>query len=866
MKYNKNKRIGIIVTVVVMLLTVFGVTYAFVNFTLNGNENSVLVTGDIYMNYTETNQINLTDAVPMDKESALKLNNNIFKFTISGKNQSKKDIYYGISIVYGEEQANKIRLKDEDIDVYLTSGEDVLVNANRYKTLNDTRIWAEKIDAGTNSYTKDYSLRMWIDEGVTIGNQNVDYIQDVWNNSYASFKVKVDGNLNEMNVPLEVDYQNSYYENGKTYFMVSISNYLNPSEKEIALTSADTMKLDITTSNSDVVFTYQDDAGNKSEDRQNLSSISQTYTFEENKKIKMQVYVTSKNDIDLKTDINIKLSKNDTENYEILKYMHIKGSKDYCKNNGFSNFADCLLVSEQLSNNVEEAKVGIKAKGNATLSKTAPEITYASTEETSGATVPQLSGYLWNYGDSVTFNTITGKYTIKGNIKEKQNLSSDMNGKWTCGAIFAAEVSANTLSCNTVYHITSMEGNTIKTASSRTFKEANAIGSEVGLYKTTDNDGDTYFYRGDVKNNNVKFAGFYWKIIRVNGDGSVRLIYNGPTVNSNGWNQASVTGKGEEYNKQSHDPTFLGYMYGENFSETPIKSSEATYTDIPGSVKYYFAKEYTSNDDTKTFKLKNADYSASFADFKASNKLSEGYKYTCKAIIASFECKYLIEVKSVTNATEIQAYFYSYSSKSYEGTRLDTASSNAKTLLENWYTTKLAETTTEGGGTASEYINTGGTFCNDRSILGGDGYSIGVNTLYNPYNRASSSKGATLVCSNLADLFSMKGSSGKGNKKLEKPIGLITFDEAWFAGAVYGLDNSKFYLISNQPYWTMSPSTFTNRSVTANNLLFSSTGNVKGDWVGYSGGLRAVINLKSDVLLAGGNGTMDDPYTVKLAS
>ena len=30
--------------------------------------------------------------------------------------------------------------------------------------------------------------------------------------------------------------------------------------------------------------------------------------------------------------------------------------------------------------------------------------------------------------------------------------------------------------------------------------------------------------------------------------------------------------------------------------------------------------------------------------------------------------------------------------------------------------------------------------------------------------------------------------------------------------------------------------------------------------------LRAVINLKKDVLLAGGNGTMDDPYTVKLAS
>ena len=38
-------------------------------------------------------------------------------------------------MVYGEEQTSKTRLKDEDIDVYLTSGEDVLVNANRYKAL-----------------------------------------------------------------------------------------------------------------------------------------------------------------------------------------------------------------------------------------------------------------------------------------------------------------------------------------------------------------------------------------------------------------------------------------------------------------------------------------------------------------------------------------------------------------------------------------------------------------------------------------------------------------------------------------------------------------------------------------------------------
>lgn len=48
-----------------------------------------------------------------------------------------------------------------------------------------------------------------------------------------------------------------------------------------------------------------------------------------------------------------------------------------------------------------------------------------------------------------------------------------------------------------------------------------------GLIKTTDDDGSAYFFRGNVDNNNVSFAGFDWKIVRINGDDSVRLVLNG---------------------------------------------------------------------------------------------------------------------------------------------------------------------------------------------------------------------------------------------------------------------------------------------------------------------------------------------------
>ena len=47
---------------------------------------------------------------------------------------------------------------------------------------------------------------------------------------------------------------------------------------------------------------------------------------------------------------------------------------------------------------------------------------------------------------------------------------------------------------------------------------------DEGLIKTKDDDGDTYIFRGNVTNNNVNFGGFYWKIVRINGDSTIRLV------------------------------------------------------------------------------------------------------------------------------------------------------------------------------------------------------------------------------------------------------------------------------------------------------------------------------------------------------
>ena len=47
------------------------------------------------------------------------------------------------------------------------------------------------------------------------------------------------------------------------------------------------------------------------------------------------------------------------------------------------------------------------------------------------------------------------------------------------------------------------------------------------MLKTEDDLGTAYYFRGAVTNNNVSFGGFNWKIVKINGDGSVKLVLDG---------------------------------------------------------------------------------------------------------------------------------------------------------------------------------------------------------------------------------------------------------------------------------------------------------------------------------------------------
>ena len=57
---------------------------------------------------------------------------------------------------------------------------------------------------------------------------------------------------------------------------------------------------------------------------------------------------------------------------------------------------------------------------------------------------------------------------------------------------------------------------------------SNIATTNEGMFAAADDYGTSYYFRGAVDNNWVKFADYYWRIVRINGDGSVKLIYSGP--------------------------------------------------------------------------------------------------------------------------------------------------------------------------------------------------------------------------------------------------------------------------------------------------------------------------------------------------
>ena len=172
---------------------------------------------------------------------------------------------------------------------------------------------------------------------------------------------------------------------------------------------------------------------------------------------------------------------------------------------------------------------------------------------------------------------ITGKYY---NLTISQ---SSLEGKAFTGKIYVTNHKCEIGNLPSYYTILNNNGGK-KIIVEKGIPDFNTVATtNEGMYAADDDLGTSYYFRGAVNNNWVIFGkdssnkDIYWRIIRINGDGSIRMIYTGTTPPTS--SQSTImTGTGTQigtsaFNSSSNNPVYVGYMYTDEEQHGTVESS-----------------------------------------------------------------------------------------------------------------------------------------------------------------------------------------------------------------------------------------------------------------------------------------------------
>lgn len=258
----------------------------------------------------------------------------------------------------------------------------------------------------------------------------------------------------------------------------------------------------------------------------------------------------------------------------------------------------------------------------------------------------------------------------------------------------------------------------INTAKNQTDSTRTTLGSEVTTFTSTsganehvlntapDDYGTSYYFRGNVIDNYVSFADKTWRIVRINGDGSIRLILDDVAKDTSG--NAIKTA----FNATNSDNAYVGYMYGtagsttyevthenkndstikvavDKWYEDNLKTNYANYLSdtlfcgdktlaengIGGVTKqlgYGTNKTYYSSAERLTYSSGTTDITPSKPTFKCAEKAMDNYsRYTTtKGILpngkeTNGDLKYPIGLLTADEVAYAGAYKYNQTNKAY---------------------------------------------------------------------------------------------------------------------------------------------------------------------------------------------------------
>ena len=168
-----------------------------------------------------------------------------------------------------------------------------------------------------------------------------------------------------------------------------------------------------------------------------------------------------------------------------------------------------------------------ETKYQETPSKSALNVVYTGyTDPTSFSNYSNYTSNWYIYGEEITIDSSTGMFKIKDpQVGKFSNIATSIKEKYTNSVTgYTTESSARNAMNNESYSM-------YKVGSSTTTSEI-YVGDVTKIYKNTinmltktnDDHGTSYYYRGGVTDNYVNFAGMCWRIVRIVGDGSIKLI------------------------------------------------------------------------------------------------------------------------------------------------------------------------------------------------------------------------------------------------------------------------------------------------------------------------------------------------------
>ncbi len=340
----------------------------------------------------------------------------------------------------------------------------------------------------------------------------------------------------------------------------------------------------------------------------------------------------------------------------------------------------------------------------------------------------------------------------------------------------------------------------------------NCTSTDKGVYETVDDYGKSYVFRGTVDNNWVHFADMYWRIIRINGNGTIRLIYAGTTKPSEGkWGNTGDNAAIKEilFNDYYDDNKYVGYMYGGTGGSASQSYIDAHKNETESTIKKEIDNWYIGSSGIKEQYRDKIDVETGFC---SDRQLSPEKHY------------------------------------SYLGAKDPTAGyGTTETAYAAYHRVAL-------NGESYEYV-----------------YSLQRPTLKCGYDVE---KGTTDKTAQKRDLFTgpdakgttdSEGNEISGNNALKTPVGLITSDEIIMAGCPEGSlsenTNYGYWLYTGANYWTITPFVFMENNMPCLFAVYSSGLLGMLDVANEPSGIRPVINIKSNVSITG-KGTIESPYEI----